>query len=543
MIRLAQWLRRRPLASNPARGVRVQSRPVKRKPSLLLVLPGVLLAAAAFAGDAALDPRIFAGKTAGEPASFLVVMREQADLSGAEGLTDKTEKGTFVYEALAAQARVSQAALRSDLDAKGIPYRSYYLVNMLEIEGTRRLAEELAARPDVSTIAANPEVALEPQPVIPETVVAPARGSPLAAHAVEPNIAKIGAPDVWSRGFTGQGIVVGIADTGIAWEHPALKTHYRGFDGATASHDYNWHDAIHDAAAGSSCGSDNRAPCDDDGHGTSTTSLSVGDDGAGNQIGVAPGARFIGCRNMEKGVGTPARYTECFQFMIAPTDLNGANPRPDLAAHVINNSWGCPTTEGCTDPNVLKAIVENVRAAGIVVVASAGNSGSSCSTITDPPAFYDAAFCVGATSNTDTIASFSSRGPITVDGSNRLKPDITAPGVSTRVARPGGTFTTAFSGTSASAPHVSGAVALLLSAAPGFIGHPSATIDLLERTATALTSTQDCGGLPGSAIPNPVFGFGRLNIAAAVNLAAPPARPKALTVPRRGGTRQIAPRK
>jgi subtilisin family serine protease len=339
-----------------------------------------------------------------------------------------------------------------------------------------------------------------------------------------------------------------MADTGIAWEHPALKSHDRGFDGTNVSHDYNWHDAIHNAVAENSCGSDTLAPCDDDGHGTSTASLVVGDDGAGNQVGVAPGARFIGCRNMDQGVGTAARYTECFQFLMAPTDHNGANPRPELAAHVINNSWGCPAPtrpqgEDCTDPNILRSIVENVRAAGIVVVVSAGNDGPACSTILDPPALYDTSFTVGATNNSDAIASFSSRGPITVDGSNRLKPDICAPGVNTRVARPGGTYTTSFSGTSGSAPHVTGAIALLFSAAPGFIGHVSETIDLLEKTATPLVSTQDCGGLPGSAVPNPVFGFGRVNAAAAVDRAAPPVRPKTVLSPRHGATRVVAPRK
>ena len=78
----------------------------------------------------------------------------------------------------------------------------------------------------------------------------------------------------------------------------------------------------------------------------------VGDDGAGNQIGVAPGAKWIGCRNMNEGDGTPATYSECFQWFIAPTDLNNQFPNPTLAPHVINNSWGCPPSEGCTDPDV-----------------------------------------------------------------------------------------------------------------------------------------------------------------------------------------------
>jgi serine protease AprX len=471
------------------------------------------------------DPRIFAGKAARETASFLVVMRQQADLSGAGFFAGKAEKGRFVFEALSALAEQTQRPLRASLDAAGIRYRSFYLLNMIEVAGDRSLARELAARDDVSSLAPNPEVRREPEPVIgrePEAALDASRSTPDATSTVEPNIAKVGAPDVWSRGFTGQGIVVGMADTGVVWDHPALKSHYRGFDGTAASHDYNWHDAVHDAAAGNPCGSDAPAPCDDEGHGTSTASLVVGDDGSGNQVGMAPGARFIACRNMDQGTGTPARYTECFQFFLAPTDHNGANPRPDLAAHVINNSWDCPASEGCTDPNVLKAIVENLRAAGIAAVFSAGNSGPACATISDVPASYDASFTVAATSNSDTIAIFSSRGPITVDGSNRLKPDISAPGVGLRVASFQGGYQSGFSGTSGSAPHVAGAIALLWSAAPPMIGQVPATEDLLKSTAVPLTSTQDCGSYSGGAVPNAVFGSGRLNASAAVNAAAPP---------------------
>jgi len=454
---------------------------VKRKLSILLAFPAFVFFLPALAAETKLDPRVFAGKAAGEPASFLVVLREQADLSGAEAFPSKDEKGRFVFEALRAQAETAQAPLRAALDAAGVRYRSFYLVNMLEVEGDQSLARELASRADVATIAPNPEVHLEPEPIEQQPGASPdaSRLTPDATSTVEPNIAKVGAPSVWSRGFTGQGIVVGMADTGIAWEHPVLKSHYRGFIGGAVLHDYNWHDAIHNALPGNSCGSDAPAPCDDQSHGTATASLVVGDDGAGNQIGMAPGARFIGCRNMDQGVGTPARYTECFQFFIAPTDHTGANPRPDLAAHVINNSWGCPPSEGCTDPLVLKAVIENVRAAGIVVVVSAGNSGSACSTISDVPAGYDASFSIGATTLADTIAGFSSRGPVTLDGSNRLKPDLSAPGVGVRVAAPPAAFTGSFSGTSGSAPHVTGAVALLWSAAPQLIGQVAATTNVL----------------------------------------------------------------
>ena len=497
---------------------------------------------------------MFAGKTDRETASFLVVLREQADLRGADLFPGKAEKGRFVLEALRAQAERSQAPLRRRLDATGASYRSFYLVNMIEVEGDRAIAEELAGRDDVSSISPNPEIPLERGPVPePQPGASPyaSRLTPYDTLAVEPNIAKIRAPAVWAQGFTGQGIVVAIADTGTVAEHSALKSHYRGTSGSSVTHDYNWHDAIHNAGATNPCGSDSVAPCDDDGHGTATASLAVGDDGAGNQVGVAPGARFIACRNMDRGAGTPARYTECFQFFLAPTDRNGANPRPDLAPHVINNSWGCPVSEGClaSDPNILRAVIENVRAAGILVVVSAGNGGPLCSTISDVPGFYDAAFSVGATVSTDlntsvdAIASFSSRGPITADGSNRLKPDISAPGVALRVAAIPTGFRSGFSGTSGSGPEVAGAAALLLSAAPQLSGQPVATADLLRRSAVPLTSTQDCGGFPGSAVPNPIFGSGRLDIAAAVLLAMPTAaRTRPVLSPRRGGPRALAPR-
>ena len=343
---------------------------------------------------------------------------------------------------------------------------------MVEVETDAALAEALAARADVSGVEANLRRACRGRTR--SKVRGPRRAPP---SGIEPNLVQVRAPELWARGATGQGIVLGSADTGFDWEHAALRAHYRGWDGANASHAYNWHDAIHDARAGNPCGSDAPAPCDDDGHGTETSGLMVGDDGGENRIGVAPGARLIGCRNMDGGNGTPARYTECFEWFLAPTDAAGEHPRPDLGADVINNSWGCPASEGCTSPDILKGVVENVRAAGIAVVVAAGNSGGgsgpvlpACSTVSDVPSFYDAATTVGAIDATDAIAGFSSIGPVLADGSNRLKPDLVAPGVSLRSCARGGAYAGGLSGTSAAAPHVAGAIALLWSALPWLVG-------------------------------------------------------------------------
>ena len=482
---------------------------------------------------------IFAGRAAGETASFLLVLRAQADLSGADAIASAPERRRFVFEALRSTAETAQGDLRSLLARAGVRFRPFFLVNMIEVESDRALAEQLSRRADVVLVAANrPARFSRPEAQHPDPRL-------LEASAVEASLDLVRAPLLWSQGFTGQGVVVGIADTGVEWTHPALKGRYRGFDGVNADHAYNWRDAIHaPITAGNPCGADSSFPCDDLGHGTHVAGTAVGTDGGENQIGMAPGAKWIGCRNMDRNNGTPARYAECFEFFLAPTDLTGANPRPEIGADVINNSWGCPPSEGCTDPDVLRAVIENTRAAGIFVAVSAGNGGSGCSTIAVVPEFYEASFSVGATTLADTIASFSSRGPVTVDGSNRMKPDVVAPGVSIRSSVPTGAYSR-LSGTSMASPHVAGAVALLWSAVPSLAGRVPETEELLRSTAVRLFSDQVCGGVSGSAIPNPVFGWGRIDVAAAaaaVPVTPPPPAPRIPVARGRTGSRTVSPR-
>jgi serine protease AprX len=446
---------------------------------------------------------------------FLVFLSEQADLGEAARLPKKTEKGKKVYAALATTAERTQAPLLRELKRRGLEYRSFWIANMIWVRGDVADVQALALRGDVAHIYANPTVQVD------EPIAAPAfAAGPQAAaqpDAVEWNIIKVHAPDVWAKGFTGQGVVIGGQDTGYQWDHPALQGKYRGWNGTTASHDYSWHDAIH--VAGSSCGANSPVPCDDHGHGTHTMGTMVGDDGADKEIGMAPGAKWIGCRNMNAGVGTPATYAECYQWFIAPTKIDGSIPDATKAPDVINNSWGCPPSEGCTDPNVLLTVVQNVRAAGIVTVHSAGNGGSACSTVNEPAAIYDESFSVGATTSTDAIASFSSRGPVTVDGSNRLKPNVSAPGVNIRSSIPNSTYAGGWSGTSMAGPHVAGAVALLISAYPWLAGDVQTIEGILEQSAVHLTSSQTCGGVSGTTIPNNTFGWGRIDALAAYNLA------------------------
>ncbi len=481
--------------------------------SLFATLSGGKQAAQAAAWQSKVDPLVLQTAAQGET-EFLVLLAQQADLSAANRITDKKSRGQYVYEQLTRRAAETQAGLIAQLEAQGADYRAYWIANMLWVRGDQQVVQALAQRPEVSRLYANPRVRLQE----PQGMSQPLGPSPAAPGGVEWNIAKINAPAVWAQGYNGQGAVIGGQDTGYDWQHPALKAQYRGWDGASANHNYNWHDAIHTndphTGAGNPCGFDSLEPCDDYGHGTHTMGTMVGDDGAGNQVGVAPGARWIGCRNMEQGWGTPAAYSECYQWFVAPTDLNNLNPRPDLAPEVINNSWSCPQAEGCSQPDILLQVVQNVRAAGILTAHSAGNNGESCSTISEPAATYDASFTVGNTDNKDHIAGSSSRGPVTVDGSNRLKPDVSAPGTQVRSSIRGGLYAS-LSGTSMAAPHVAGLTALLLSAHPELRGQVDVLEDIIRRSAVPLTSTQNCGDIPGTHIPNNTFGWGRIDAWAA----------------------------
>ncbi len=494
----------------------------------LLVVSGSTSANATFKEDQWLnkvDPWVIETSTSGFT-EFIVMLKEQAELSGAASFRTKAEKGAYVFHKLTEVANRTQPAVIDTLnrlseDSQGkISYRSYWVINAIWVRGDANAINVLAKRADVAKLYANPSVHLE------DPISLQLSAQPADPQAIEWNISKINAPLVWEEGYTGQGIVIGGQDTGYDWDHPALINQYRGWDGTSEVHDYHWHDAIHEndphTPSGNPCGFDSPVPCDDSNHGTHTMGIMVGDDGNGHQIGVAPGARWIGCRNMEQEWGTPDTYTECYQWFIAPTDLNGENPRPDLAPDVINNSWRCPFEEGCTEPDILKTVVEAVRAAGILTVHAAGNNGPTCSSVNTPAAIYDASFSVGNTDRNDVIYMNSSRGPVNVDGSNRLKPDISAPGTNIVSSVPSdGSENNYYSltGTSMAAPHVAGAAALLLSARPNFIGQVDAIETRLQDTAIPRTTSEICGEIPGSQVPNNTYGWGRVDAWNAINVS------------------------
>lgn len=457
-------------------------------------------------------PSVFATFQSQTEVEIIVLMREQADVSGADRLATKEEKGAFVFNLLRGTAERSQVGIQQLMNAQNKRFQSFWVVNSLYLTAHLDLIKQIAEREDVAEVMNNPHTKIS---LVPDLTLPQPEGI-----VITWGIKKIRADSVWSLGYRGQNVVIGGADTGYEWTHPALKPKYRGWNTTTsvADHNYNWHDAIHpdSTTASNPCGTNTPAPCDDHNHGTHTMGTMTGAFDT-LLIGVAPNARWIGARNMDRGDGTLARYVECFEFFIAPTNLAGLLPKPTLAPHVINNSWSCPTSEGCNPSNfaIMDAVVRAVRAAGIVPVISAGNSGPNCSTVNAPPATHAPGFAVGATDLNDTIAGFSSRGPVTVDNSNRLKPDISAPGVGVLSSIRNGAYAS-FNGTSMAGPHVAGVVALMISANPKLAGQVDTIESIIKRTALHLTTAQNCGTVLGSAIPNNTYGHGRIDALSAV---------------------------
>lgn len=468
------------------------------------------------------DSRVWGALERAQSADVLVLLAEQPDLGPAELLPSKEARGAWVYQTLRAAADRSQAPLVAKLERAGVPYRRFWVVNAVQAIVTPTELARLMHLPGVARIVSNEPV----RGLMPE--VLPSATGLASLNGTEWGVNRVNAPWAWSQGYTGQGIVVAGQDTGYAWQHPALIDAYRGYDRATGAvdHDYNWHDSIH-SAPGNPCGANTPAPCDDHGHGTHTMGTMVGNDlapgspgwpaAAANAIGVAPGARWIGCRNMNDGNGTPASYIECFEWFIAPYPVGGSSSQgdPAKAPDVMNNSWGCPPSEGCTPGNLaaIEPALNAADAAGIVVVVSAGNAGSLCGSVDQPPAVYPKAFSVGATTSTDALAGFSSRGPVTYGGLTYIKPDVSAPGQGVRSSWPGNSYEI-LSGTSMAGPHVVGVIALLLSAQPALRGQTGLVRAIVERTADPRVDTA-CGADP-SGVPNNGYGWGIVNARRAI---------------------------
>ncbi|XP_037040479.1 bacillopeptidase F-like [Bradysia coprophila] len=303
-------------------------------------------------------------------------------------------------------------------------------------------------------------------------------------------VVNVQAPAAWARGITGTGITVGVTDTGARHTHQFLSGTYRG-NNPGETHNYNWRAPNNNAGI----------PSDTNGHGTHCTGSASGTGG----IGVAPGSRWIGCRGCGALLCSNFDLLTCGNFMACPTDTNGANAQCNRAPHVVNNSWG-----GAGGSTFYNEILTAWRNAGISGVFAIGNSGTNCNTA-GSPGDQPLAFGVGSTAEANTLSTFSSVGP---GPNNSVKPEVAAPGTSVvSASHLADTGLRTLSGTSMAAPHVAGAVALVLQARGGTV---VAAHERLTSTALAhVSGGRTCVGRPEGARPNNHVGYGRINVNAA----------------------------
>ncbi|HWI61771.1 MAG TPA: S8 family serine peptidase, partial [Symbiobacteriaceae bacterium] len=446
-----------------------------------------------------------------KPVTYFVKLRAAADVFGAAAAAK--QKATpaqrevvarsAVIKSLKDTAEVSQRGILADLAAlqkKGsvTKVEPFWIANIVVVTSTQDVMERMAKRSDVARILPNSEIHLikattptgtaagqvGPVKAAPASQVGPVASATPGTRSAEWGIEKIGAPAVWSTyGIDGSGAVVASLDTGVDGNHPALHDKWRGLGSANPAE--SWFDAVNGQAL----------PYDDNGHGSHTTGTMVGSDGA-NQIGVAPGARWIAAKILNGGgSGSGDDIIRAGEWVMAP----GGDPAK--APDVVNNSWG----GGPGVDDWFRDIVRAWRAAGIFPSFAAGNSGPGDGSV-EVPGNYPESFAVGATDINDALASFSGRGPSAYDGI--MKPQVSAPGVNVRSSVPGGGYEGGWNGTSMATPHVSGTVALLRSA------NAALTVEQIEQIL--MNSADPKTDSQYRTSPNNGYGHGVLNALNAV---------------------------
>ena len=437
-------------------------------------------------------------------APFIVYLRQQANLSKAASMPDKVQRRQAVVAALREIAELTQREILGVLQAERAAghvsaFRAYWVFNGLAVTGDLHALLAIASRPEVEFVRYDRPRYLPPRPEA-EPVGGDEGKSPW-------NISKVKADLVWgSFGVTGEGIVVANMDTGVDYQHPALLSKYRGYQGDRTEHNYNWFDPT---------GTYPSAPGDGNGHGTHTMGTIVGSEPDGSHaIGVAPGARWVAVKIFtDKGQSSDSIIFQGFQWILAPTDILGANPDPSKAPDIVSNSWGSDDGSDITFQPAVRAW----RAAGIFSAFAAGNEGPEPRTVGSPASFRES-FAVGATDIANEVADFSSRGP---SPWGEIKPEVVAPGVDIYSSVPGGRYERGWNGTSMSTPHVAGLAALLWHAdrkynrLAGQGANPTLTI---TRTEEIILQTALELGDPG---PDNSYGWGLIDAYQAVRTVIP----------------------
>jgi serine protease AprX len=418
------------------------------------------------------------------------------------------QKRRRVVESLKAKADRTQGGVREHIlrleqQGKARQVQSFWIFNGMALAASPEAVRELAKRDDVDEI-------------LPDRIRKAA--APVASVAAAPagwNIDRINVRTLWSRGYTGQGVIVATFDTGVNSDHIDnsgtlyLKPSWRGGSNS-------WFDPYRSTTV----------PYDPNGHGTATMSVIVGGAAGGVAIGVAPGAKWISAKIFDdNGFSTDSAIHAAFQWALNPDRSSLTADAPDI----VSNSWVFTPDSANPLPiydEVFRPDIQKLKAAGIAVVFAAGNEGPAASTSASP-ANYPESVAVGATTVDGAVATFSSRGPtaapVTAFTSAGLPvdlkyPQLCAPGASISVADRIRDFTTE-SGTSFAAPHVAGAMAVLKSAIPG-LGIRQMETALKQSVVGSGGPDNDCGygvidvgkALSYLSVPGDVDGDGKVKV-------------------------------
>lgn len=368
-------------------------------------------------------------------------------------------------------------------------YESFFIINCVNLVARKSVIVELAKRDDVEKIIENKVIKVE-KPEKNEII----RMSRSAYDIHIPwNLEAINAYKAqrYTKDCNNE-VVVGIIDSGVDSTHRAISKNYRGNDSSLAA--YSWYNTI--------TGKDGsqEKPYDDRGHGTHVCGTILGSK-ENALLGVAPKAKWIGVKVFDQdGETDNVKLLKAGEWIMAP------NGDPTKAPKVVNNSWGGNSNDG-----FFQEIVKKWREAGIFPVFSAGNVGPFNDGGDDSigtPGAYPESYAVGAIRKDEHIAKFSLRGKSSY--TNKIKPDIVAPGVNILSCIPGQKYTI-YTGTSMAAPHVTGVIALMLQV------NPNLTVDQIENilNETALPLKDEYY----TTTPNNGYGYGKVNAVSAVQLA------------------------
>ena len=392
--------------------------------------------------------------------------------------------------------------------------KSFWSFNGFCCKANVEVILQLAERPDVAWIVLDEE-----RPMIPQGE----RPRPLTTKELAWHVDKVNAPSVWNyngTGYTGDGIVVALIDTGVNYHHIDIINSM--WDGGTEfpNHGYDIYNQDND-------------PMDDHGHGSHTAGIVAGQGTAGIQTGVAPGAKIMALKMLgEDGEGTDAQLIESVEFAL------------EHGADIISLSLGESGMGACS---YYREVFATALDAGVAASTAAGNDGQVQYTYPipnnvnapgncPPPWLHPdqknlisggltAVISVGATNSNDNHCDFSSVGPVTwAYGENvgdyndypykngdamqpgLIRPDISAPGeniTSLNYATNNGYV--AYDGTSMATPCVTGVLALLLDADPELT--PAELDSIIELTSVRVGNTKKDNRV----------GAGRIDALAAVN--------------------------